>query len=399
VPDGMADRPLRELGGRTPLEAADTPNMDFIAANGICGMAETFFPELPYDSSIANMSILGYDPRKYFTGRAPLEAANLGVKLGEGDIALRCNLVTVEDGRIADFTADHIGMVEARQLMSSISMKVGREGVEFYPGVSYRNVLVVRSSLKPSLKFSAKQPHDIVGEPVAENRIKAESKEAEDTARLLNALMDDAVPMLREHLINRNKVKAGRRPANWIWLWGAGSKPEMPPFRKKFGMGGSIVSAVDLLNGLGKTIGLKVLKVEGATGYLDTNYEGKTDAALDSLEDVNFTYIHLESTDEAGHEGSVEHKIRAIEDIDKRVLGRMLKRLRRNYAIMLMPDHPTPIEVRKHTSEPVPYAIYDTGKPGDSVKSFSEREIREKGSQPLTQAFNLMTKLTGVTAP
>jgi 2,3-bisphosphoglycerate-independent phosphoglycerate mutase len=393
VPDGMADRPIKELGGKTPLEAADTPNMDLIASRGSCGMAKTFYKGLPYDSSIANMSILGYDPRKYFTGRSPLEAANLGVELGAGDLALRCNLITVDDWRIKDFTAGHISSAEAAELMGVIDRKLGGDGIEFYPGVSYRHLLVLRDIVKPSIEFTATPPHDIVGGIVSDNLIKAKKKTAQRTVDLLNGMMEKSRTILEDNSVNKKRVKEGKNPANSIWLWGAGTKPAMPTFESKYKVTGSLVSAVDLLKGLGRIVRMEVLNVQGATGYLDTNYEGKADAALKSLEHVDLTYVHVESTDEAGHEGSLEHKLKAIEDIDKKVIGRILDGLKGDFAILLMPDHATPVSVKTHTEEPVPYAIYDTRKKGSGVSKFTEKGVRDNWHQNPTDAYKLVGRL------
>jgi 2,3-bisphosphoglycerate-independent phosphoglycerate mutase len=399
VPDGMADRPVKELGGRTPLEAARTPNMDFIAHNGSCGLAKTFYPGLPYDSSIANMSILGYDPRKYFSGRSPLEAANMGVALGEGDVALRCNLVTLEGGRMKDFTAGHIRSEEAAQLIGELECRLGGGGVEFHPGVSYRHLLIIRSSLKPSVDFTAKPPHDIIGAEASRYKVKAKSPSAAKTVELLNRLQEESSGVLAGQKANIRRDSAMKNPANSIWLWGAGVKPDMPSFESKFGIKGSLVSAVDLLKGLGRTIGMDVISVEGATGYLDTNYEGKADAAVESLKKADLTYVHLESTDEAGHEGSVEHKIKAIEDIDRRVLGRILSKLAGDYRILLMPDHATPVSVKTHTTEPVPYAFYSVGSAAGKVDAFSESEIRKKCAKTPSDAYKLMGRLIGAKSP
>ncbi|MBU0761913.1 MAG: cofactor-independent phosphoglycerate mutase, partial [Candidatus Altiarchaeota archaeon] len=352
VPDGMADHPVKSLGDKTPCEAADTPNMDYLAKNSLTGMAQTFFEGLPYDSSIANTAIMGYDPRKYFCGRSPLEAANLGIELGIGDISLRCNLVTVKDGRMSDFTAGHITSDESKQIFKTLSDMLGSEGVEFYPGVSYRNILVLRKNTKPDLDFKAHQPHDIVGEEIAKYVTEATSNSGGATAELLNRLTVKAHDILLKHPVNERRLRDGLNPATDIWLWGAGDRPGMPSFKKMYGIDGSLVSAVDLLNGLAKVIGLRVLKVAGVTGYLDTNYEGKADAALESLDEVDLTYIHIESTDESGHEGNIEHKLKAIEDIDKRVVGRILDKIEGDYRIVMIPDHPTPVEIKKHTNEP-----------------------------------------------
>jgi 2,3-bisphosphoglycerate-independent phosphoglycerate mutase len=393
VPDGMADRPLKELGGRTPLEVASKPNMDFLAGNGVSGLAKTFYRGLPYDSSIANMGILGYDPRKFFTGRSPLEAANLGVTLGEGDLSLRCNLVTIEEGRMKDFTAGHISSPEGHHLMKDVDGVLGEEGVEFYPGVSYRNLLVLRSSVKPSDRFISYPPHDIIGGDISKHWVKERSKSSSKTVGLLNHLIRESTEILADHPVNRRRVSEGKNPANSIWLWGAGHKPKMPLFQDRHHIRGSLVSAVDLLKGLGRVVGLEVLDVKGATGYIDTNYEGKADAAAKSLQTADLTYVHMESTDEAGHEGSIEHKIRAIEDIDKKVVGNLLDKVEGDYRMLLMPDHATPIKIRTHTKEPVPYVIYDTTKKAKGVGRFTEKEIREKTDKPPIESYKLMNKL------
>ncbi len=394
VPDGMADRPVRALGGLTPLEAARKPNMDAVARRGSCGMAKMFHRGLPYDSSIANMGILGYDPRRYFCGRSPLEAANVGVGLGAGDIALRCNLVTLVGGKMADFTAGHISSDEARSIMSDLSAALGGGGVEFYPGTSYRNLMVIRRGLRPSLDFSAKPPHDIVGSPVKDNMPRSRAASAAVTAGLLRQLIRRSWAVLAEHPVNLGRMRDGMKPANSIWLWGAGRRPRMPSFSGKFGVRGSLVSAVDLLKGLGKVIGMDVLSVDGATGYLDTNYEGKAESALRSLESCDLTYVHLESTDEAGHEGSLEHKIKAIEDIDRKIVGRILDGLEGDYRVLLMPDHPTPIEVRTHTSEPVPYVLLDSRLDAAGAEAYTERSIKSKSVRTV-EAHTLMRRLVG----
>jgi 2,3-bisphosphoglycerate-independent phosphoglycerate mutase len=393
VPDGMADRPLKELGGMTPLEAAKTPNMDQIARGGKCGLAKTFYEGLPYDSSIANMGILGYDPKTYFSGRSPLEAANLGVSLADGDIALRCNFVTLEAGRIKDFTAGHISNSEGANLIEALNRSLGSEGIEFYPGVSYRNLLVIRGARAPSLDFGATAPHDIIGGLASEHMICAKSSMAKNTVDLLNGFIEKSWDILAGHEVNRQRLKNGKNPANSIWLWGAGKRPNMPSFRSKFKIDGSLVSAVDLLKGLGRVVGMEVLYVKGATGYLDTDYAGKTNAALKSLEHVDLSYIHLESTDEAGHEGSSEKKIQAIEDIDRLVVGRLLDRLKGEYSILLMPDHATPVEVRTHTTEPVLYAIYDSRKKLSGAKAYNEKEVSKVFGEDPVKSYTLIDTL------
>ena len=394
VPDGMADEPVDELSGKTPVEAANTPNMDIIAGDGVCGMARTFYEGLPKDSSIANMSIMGYDPRRYFCGRSPLEAINLGIELGEGDMSLRCNLITVEDGRIADFTAGHITDSEARAIMGELEKNMGCRGIEFHPGVSYRNIIVLRSLNKPCADFDAVAPHDMVGEKLDDNWPKPQSEKSGATVKWIKKATMDSWSILESHPVNIKRAGEGKRQANSIWLWGQGTRPAMPSFESMYGLKGSIVSAVDLLNGIGKAIGLDILRVEGITGYIDTNYEGKADAAIKSLKELDFTYIHIESPDECGHEGDIEKKIRAIEDIDKKVVGRILDRVDEPFKVLLMPDHPTPVGVRKHTDSPVPFAIYDNGGHKDGVKFFGESEISKNGSLGLVYATSLMGRLT-----
>ena len=392
VPDGMADRPVKALGGRTPLEAARKPNMDCLARRGSCGMAKTFYSGLPHDSSVANMGVLGYDPRRYFCGRSPLEAANIGVGLGPGDIALRCNLVTLAGDKMEDFTAGHITSDEARSIMSALSAELGWGGIEFYHGTSYRNLMVLRRSLKPSLDFSAKPPHDMLGGSVRANMPRSRGVSAWRTADLLRELTRRSWEVLAGHPVNMRRMREGKKPGNSIWLWGAGKRPRMPPFSKKYGVKGSLVSAVDLLKGLGRVIGMDVLDVEGATGYIDTNYEGKADAALRSLDSCDLTYVHLESTDEAGHEGNPEHKIKAIEDIDRRIVGRILDGLEGDYRVLLMPDHPTPIEVRTHTVEPVPYVIFDSRMDASGAEAYTEWVVKSRSARAV-EAHTLMRRL------
>ncbi|MFH0860771.1 MAG: cofactor-independent phosphoglycerate mutase [Candidatus Altiarchaeota archaeon] len=370
--DGMADLPIKELKGRTPLEVAEKPNMDHIAEKGRNGMLETMQDGLPLDSSVANLAILGYDPKKYFPGRGPLEAARHGIKLKEDDVALRCNLITEDKGLISDFTAGHITDGEARELMDDVSKAFGNDDVEFHSGVSYRNLLILRRRF--SHELDCKLPHDIVGKPYPKNMVRPLTAEAKETADLLNDIMMESRNLLASSEVNQRRIGKGLKPANMLWFWGPGRKPDIPPFSSKYGIKGSLISAVDLLKGTAKIIGLDSIDVPGATGYLDTNYEGKADYALKSLKKNDFVFIHVESTDEAGHEGSFEKKINAIEDIDRRLLGRLLKGLEGDYSLGLLPDHPTPVSLRRHTADPVPFAIYRTDSEGDAVRKFTEAE-------------------------
>lgn len=361
--------------------------MDLIAERGTSGLLNTMYPDLPLDSGVANLAILGYDPRKYYPGRGPLEAARLNLKLGEKDIAMRCNLVTEKDEKLDDFSAGHIGNDEAAKLITFVNEKLGTGGVEFYPGVSYRNIIVLRDNY--SERLECKPPHDIIGKEIFKNLIKPQSTEARRTAELLNELTLRSRELLGGHEINKRRAGQGKNPANMIWLWGPGRNPKIPSFESMFGIGGSVISAVDIIKGIAQIIGLNPIDVPGATGYIDTNYEGKVDAALKSLKDEDFVFIHLESTDEAGHEGSIEHKVQAIEDIDKRVVGRLMDNLEGDYSIGVLPDHATSISLRTHTDDPVPFSIYSTKKDGDSVQKYSENDAA-KGSYGVRKGTEFM---------
>lgn len=379
IGDGMADYHLRELDGRTPLEAADKPLMDLIADRGRCGLLKTLDERFPLGSDVANLTVLGYDPSEYYPmGRGPLEAGGRGISLKDDEIAFRCNLITEKDGRIEDYSAGHISNQESRKLMEFIDREFSSEYVRFYRGVGYRHIMVLKSDEIYSEKIKAMPPHDIMGQKVEDNMIRAVSREGEITADELNKMMLRSRDILERHPINRERIKKGRNPANMIWFWGHGKRPHMERFEDRHGIKGGMISAVDLLKGIAHYIGLDVLEVPGATGYLDTNYEGKADAALRYLQNADFIYVHVESPDEAGHEGSIEKKIRAIEDLDKRLISRILQGMEgMEFKIAVLPDHATPVEVRTHTSDPVPFAIYSTEVEGDSVKRFSEDDAGE----------------------
>lgn len=358
VGDGMADRPSESRGNRTPLEDARTANMDWLAQKGLLGAVRTIPPGMHPGSDVANLSILGYDPRKHYTGRAPLEAASIGVALGEGDVAYRCNLVTLagEKGRLTmtDYSSGHITTEEARCLVESLAAALGSGEVAFYPGVSYRHLMVWRNGKVGAL---CSPPHDILGRDVADYLPRGEGGE------VLRDLMERSVAVLADHPVNRKRVEAGKRPATSIWLWGQGRKPLLPSFREKYGLRGALISAVDLTKGLGICAGFEIIDVPGATGWLDTNYRGKAEHALAALSTVDLVYVHVEAPDEAGHTGSYTDKVRAIEDFDSIVVGTILKGLRERFAeyrILLMPDHATPVAVRTHTGEPVPFVVYDS---------------------------------------
>ena len=358
--DGMPDYPIDELGGKTPLEYAKTPNMDFIAKNGTVGCVKTIPDGFPPGSDVSNLSILGYDPAKYYTGRAPLEAASIGVKLSPTDIAFRCNLVTLKptDSELImdDFSAGHISTEEAKELISAIDKKLGTEEIKFYPGVSYRHLMVWKNG-SSDLKLTP--PHDI-----SSKNIKSYIPQG-DRANILTELMNSSQMVLSNHKINKDRKNNGKNPANSIWLWGHGKAPTMPTLKERFNLTGSIIAAVDLMKGIGIYAGLTPIDVPGATGYIDTNYEGKADYALNELKEKDFVYLHVEAPDEAAHSGSLKNKIKAIEDFDKRVVGRILEGIKKfkEYRILVVSDHPSPISIKTHSSENVPFAIYPAKSP------------------------------------
>ncbi|MDD1715996.1 MAG: cofactor-independent phosphoglycerate mutase [Methanolinea sp.] len=355
--DGMADEPLPELRGKTPLEYAKTPNMDRVAREGACGLLQTVPEGFEAGSDIANLSILGYDPRRYYTGRGPLEAASMGLVLRDTDIAYRCNLVTIRNGMMADFSAGHISSPEGAALLSSLDAELRPARV--YPGVSYRNLLVL-----PDAKGSiTTPPHDIVGQAVAHYL-----PTGPDAGALLHC-MAMSQEVFSDHPVNHARKEKDLPPATGIWPWSGGRIPDLPPFREKYGIRGGIISAVDLLKGIGTCAKMEIIRVPGATGYLDTDYQAKARYALEALRELDFIYLHVEAPDEAGHLGSVEEKVRAIEQVDG-LVGTIMENFQGILAIL--PDHPTPIRIKTHTSNPVPFAIW--GKEQDDCRVFSERE-------------------------
>ncbi len=365
VGDGMADYPLEELKGRTPLEEASTPNMDYIAEKGCGGRLLTIPQGLPTGSDVANLSLLGYNPEKYYTGRGALEAAAMGVELKSGEVAFRCNLITVEDGRIADFTAGHISSEEAAELISLLNSKFSDLG-RFYPGVSYRNLFVT----KLGAEVTAKPPHDIVGEEVNGNLLRG--KDAEP----LNRMMLASREILSRAEVNLERLKKGKKPANMIWLWGQGKKPELPDFHKLHSLRAGVIAGVDLIRGIGKLAGMQAPKIPGATGYYDTDYSAKAEHAIKMLQEIDFCYIHVEAPDEASHEGNVEMKIKCIEEIDTKIVGRILDELP-EVGIAVTTDHATPIDVRTHVRDEVPFAFYCDGIEKDEMKHLTERESKK----------------------
>lgn len=371
VADGMADYPLPELNGRTPLEAAHTPNLDFIVQHGRLGRVRTIPHDMPAGSDVANITILGYDTHKFYTGRGPLEAANLGIKLENNDVVFRCNLITAQGDILADYSAGHIKNNEAKTLIEFIDNKLGTPDLKFYPGVSYRHIMVAKDALNLGFeKLQCKAPHDITGKNISKNLPQGKN------ADIIIKLMQNSNKILPEHEINQIRIDLKENPANMIWLWGQGRKPEFPSFKEKFGLEGSIISAVDLLKGLGRTIGLEVINVSGATGYYDTNYQGKANAALKSLEEKDFVFLHVEAPDEAGHNGDLREKILAIERFDNLVVGTILKAYKRkkNFRILTLPDHATPISLKTHTSDIILFGIFGKEILGRGFKKYCEKE-------------------------
>jgi len=376
VGDGMADYPVPELGGRTPLMVARKPAMDRIAREGRTGLFRTIEPGMPTGSAVANLSVLGYDPRETFHGRGVLEAASLGVSLARTDMASRVNLICVEEGRIRSHSAGHISSEEAHRLIEGLSAHFDDLDIRLVPGLGYRHVLVVPGG-DPRLECAP--PHDHVGEPFQDLLVRPLHPQAQATADLLNHLILRSQAFLQDHPINRRRVAAGRQPANSLWPWSPGVKPHMLTFRERFGVEGAVITAVDLIKGLGIYAGLDVIPVEGATGLYDTNYEGKADACLRALEDHDFVYVHVEAADEAGHEQDAELKVRCIEDLDRRLLQTVLDGLERRgieAVVAVLPDHPTPVAHGRHTRDPVPVAIKDPRETPDRVDRFDEESVR-----------------------
>ncbi|MBN1912936.1 MAG: cofactor-independent phosphoglycerate mutase [Candidatus Omnitrophica bacterium] len=371
VGDGMADYPIEELGGRTPLEAARTPNMDFIASGGQLGMVKTVPPKMNPASDVANISILGYDPKKYYSGRGPLEAANLGIRLEEDDVVFRCNLITASGDKLIDYSAGHISSKEADIIIKYINKKLGSGRFKFYSGVSYRHLLLVKGGKREKLQdLKCVPPHDITGGSIGKHLPRGKNAQA------VIDLMRRSYELLQEHEINSVRIDLKENPANMIWLWGQGKKPDMPDFFSKYAISGSVISAVDLIKGLGKILGLEVINVRGATGYYDTDYKAKARAALKSLEERDFVFVHVEAPDEAGHNGDLRQKITAIERFDQLVVGTVLEAFKhkKDFRVLVLPDHATPISVKTHVSDMVCFAIYGKGIiPGDFL-SYSEKE-------------------------
>lgn len=374
--DGMADEPIAELDGKTPLQAARTPNMDTLARQGLIGLAETVPAAFHPGSDVANLSVFGYDPATCYTGRSPLEAASMGVELGPDDVAFRLNLVTLGlaggDMYMQDFSAGHISTPEARELIECLQDELGDDQFQFYPGVSYRHLMVWRGGRDD---FNVVPPHDLTGKSISGHVPR--SAEAMPLMQITNA----AQLLFKRHPVNLRREQAGKDPANSIWLWGQGRRPQMPTLQEKYNLTGAVISAVDLIKGIGIYAGLDVIDVPGATGYLDTNYLGKAEAALEALQTRDFVYLHVEAPDEAAHGGSLTDKIEAIERFDRDVVGTVMARIGKfgDYRILLLPDHPTPVAKMTHTKDPVPFVLLGGGAgavAGNAGQEYSESAAR-----------------------
>lgn len=393
----MADRPHADLGGKTCLQAAKTPNLDQIATLGQVGMVHTIPEGFPPGSDVANLTVMGYDPRKYYTGRSPLEAASIGVELAADDVAFRCNLVTLRitsgkfsggaKGRRAvmeDFSAGHIGSEDARLLIEELDSKLANDHIRFYPGVSYRHLMVWKGGRD---RIECTPPHDIQDKDIQDYLPRGEGDET------INQLMEASADLLTAHPVNKKRIEAGRRAANSIWLWGQGRRPSMPTFREKYGLEGAMISAVDLTKGIGIYAGFEVINVPGATGWIDTNYVGKAEHALWALKTRDIVYVHVEAPDEAGHTGDLKNKMKAIEDFDEFIVGNIIHGMKQfdEYRILVLPDHPTPLEIRTHSNDPVPFALYDnrSERKGDPV-TYDERIAYRKDALLFREGHQLM---------
>lgn len=378
--DGMADYAVDEFGGKTILEMAKKPNMDYMAKHGEMGLVKTVLDGMKPGSDVANLSVMGYDTRKCYSGRSPLEAASIGVKLKDNDVTFRTNLVTLsdeenyEDKTMLDYSAGEISTEEAAELIAAVEDALHTDMIHFYSGVSYRHLLVWEGG---STKVSLTPPHDI-----SDKKIDGHLPEGEGADKLLE-MMKKSEEILKNHPVNKKRVAEGKNPANSIWIWGEGTKPQLENFKDKYGLDGSVISAVDLIKGIAICAGMNSIDVEGANGNYNTNFDGKAKAALDALlSGSDFVYVHLEGPDECGHQGDAEHKKLAVEKIDEKIIGYLRKNLEErgiDYKMLVLPDHPTPIKLKTHVSDPVPYIIYDSRKSADGKLDYTEKNAKQTG--------------------
>ena len=376
--DGMADERIAKLNNKTPLEAANKPYIDLIAKKGCTGLFNTVPAGFKPGSEIANMCVLGYDVRTEFEGRGSLEAASIGVSIMPGEMAMRCNLICVQDGKIKNHSAGHISNEEAKELIEFLQAELGNDVFTFHNGISYRHLLIMKGGNK---QITCTPPHDVPGAEVNSVLVKADVAEAEETARLLNELTLKSQELLENHPVNLKRKAEGKDPANSIWVWSPGYKPSMKTLKEKFGIGsGAVISAVDLIKGIGVYAGLESIEVEGATGLYNTNYEGKAEAAIEALKKNDFVFLHIEASDEAGHEGDVDLKVKTIEYLDSRIVKPIYEEVSKwdePVSIAILPDHPTPCAIKTHTASAIPFIIYNPEAEADKVEVYNEFSVKE----------------------
>ena len=376
--DGMADERIAKLNNKTPLEAANKPYIDLLAKKGNCGLLHTVPEGFKPGSEIANMCVLGYDVRTEFEGRGSLEAASIGVSIMPGEMAMRCNLICVQDGKIKNHSAGHISNEEAKELIEYLQAELGNDIFTFHNGISYRHLLVMKGGDK---RITCTPPHDVPGTEVNKVLVKADTSEAEETAKLLNELTLKSQELLENHPVNLKRKAEGKDPANSIWVWSPGYKPSMKTLKEKFGIGsGAVISAVDLIKGIGVYAGLESIEVEGATGLYNTNYEGKAEAAIEALKKNDFVFLHIEASDEAGHEGDVDLKVKTIEYLDSRIVKPIYEEVSKwdePVSIAILPDHPTPCAIKTHTASAIPFIIYNPEIEADKVEVYDEFSVKE----------------------
>jgi len=384
VPDGMGDYPVEQLQGKTPVEAARCPNIDFISMNGKLGLVRTVPEDLPPGSDVANLSVMGYNPTECYTGRAPLEAASLGIELEPDDVAFRCNLVTMDGDVLADYCAGHISSKEASVLIDLIQKRFGSSKIRFYAGSGFKNIMVYKGGGMDDVKTTP--PHDIMGQEIGPHLPRGEG------SQILRRIILGSRELLENHEINIVRTDLGENPANMIWLWGQGRRPTIEPFEQKYGIKGAVIAAVDLIKGLGKYLGWDIIEVPGATGEVDTNYAGKGEYAVRALEKYDLVFVHIEAPDMAGHDGDPLRKVLAIENIDEKVVAPILEALKKydEFRVMVITDHLTPCELRTHTREPVPFAIYGEGVSSVRKVPFSEKNAQESDLK-IDEGYMLMS--------
>jgi len=373
--DGMSDYPIESLGGKTPLMAAHKPNIDALCMKSRTGLFQTVPLDMPPGSEIANMAVLGYNVKEVYQGRGVLEAASMGVDIMPDDLAMRCNLICIENDKIKNHSAGHISDEEAHILINFLNEKLADEKIRFYPGVSYRHLLLVKNGIN---NIICTPPHDVPGTAYKQVMVKSKDNDAQTTA-LLNDLILKSMELLKDHPVNLNRIKNGKDPANSIWPWSPGFKPNMKTLQELYGINGAVISAVDLLYGIGRYAGMKPIKVHGSTGLYTTNYEGKAKAAVDALKEVDLVYLHIEASDEAGHEGNVELKVKTIEYLDNRVVNYIVEetqKMKEPVSIAILPDHPTPCSLKTHVHDPVPFLIYHPDGQADEVKKYDEESVK-----------------------